>query len=82
MLVALASAAGPGGWDHLAEDPGTPPTNSLDFTANALAVSSGVLYVGGKFSNAGGDRERGSHRDVERQQLERGRLVDGADHDR
>jgi hypothetical protein len=53
-LVTLASAAGPGGWDHLGEGPGTPPTDSLDFTASALAVSSGVLFVGGGFSNAGG----------------------------
>jgi hypothetical protein len=54
VIATLALAAGAGGWDHLGEGPGTPPTTSLDFTASALAVSSGVLYVGGGFSNAGG----------------------------
>ena len=52
-LVTLASAAGPGGWDHLG-DRGTPGSDSLDLVASALAVSSGVVYVGGAFTDAGG----------------------------
>jgi hypothetical protein len=53
-LVTLAAAAGPGGWDHLGQGPGAPPTDSLNFTASALVVTPGALYVGGKFTNAGG----------------------------
>jgi hypothetical protein len=52
-LVTLASAAGPGGWDHLG-DGGTPGSDSLDLVASALAVTPGALYVGGEFDNAGG----------------------------
>ena len=52
-LVASASAAGPGGWDHLS-DRGTPGTDSLDLVASALTVSAGALYVGGEFTDAGG----------------------------
>jgi hypothetical protein len=52
-LVASASAAGPGGWDHLG-DRGAPGTDSLDLVASALAVSSGAVYVGGEFTDAGG----------------------------
>ena len=52
-LVASASAAGPGGWDHLG-DRGAPGTDSLDFVASALAVTPGALYVGGGFTDAGG----------------------------
>ena len=81
MIATLALAAGPGGWDHLG-DRGTPGTTSLDFAASALEVTPGAVYVGGKFTDAGGIAERRSHRDVERQQLERGQLVDGADLDR
>jgi hypothetical protein len=54
VLVALASAAGPGGWDHLG-DGGTAGSKSLNLVANALEVTpSGLLYVGGKFTDAGG----------------------------
>ena len=49
----LASAAGPGGWDHLG-DRGTPGTDSLDLVASALAATPGALYVGGEFTDAGG----------------------------
>ena len=52
-LAASASAAGPGGWDHLG-DRGTPGTDSLDLVASALAVAPGELYVGGEFTDAGG----------------------------
>jgi trimeric autotransporter adhesin len=54
VLVALASAAGPGGWDHLGETPGAPPTDSLNLVASALEVTPGAIYVGGKFTDAGG----------------------------
>jgi len=53
LFAALAPAAGPGGWDHLG-DRGTPGTKSLNLVANALAVSGTDLYVGGKFTDAGG----------------------------
>jgi hypothetical protein len=54
MLVAFASATGPGGWDHLG-DHGTAGTKSLNLAANALEVTTGgLLYVGGKFTDAGG----------------------------
>jgi hypothetical protein len=52
-VVTLASAAGPGGWDHLG-DRGAAGTDSLDFVASALAVTPGALYVGGVFTDAGG----------------------------
>ena len=52
-LATWSLAAGPGGWDHLG-DRGTPGSDSLNFAASALAVSSGVLYVGGDFTGAGG----------------------------
>jgi hypothetical protein len=52
-IVTLASAAGPGGWDHLG-DRGTPGTDSLDLVASALAVTPDALYVGGGFTDAGG----------------------------
>jgi hypothetical protein len=52
-IVTLASAAGPGGWDHLG-DRGAAGTDSLDLTASALAVTPGALYVGGEFTDAGG----------------------------
>ena len=54
VLVAFASAAGPGGWDHLG-DHGTAGSDSLNLVATALEVTpSGLLYVGGKFTDAGG----------------------------
>ena len=50
-----ASAAGPGGWDHLG-DAGTPGSDSLNSAVSALnADAPGVLYVGGAFTNAGGN---------------------------
>lgn len=52
-VVTLATAAGPGGWDHLG-DRGTPGYDSLDLVASALAVTPGALYVGGEFTDAGG----------------------------
>jgi hypothetical protein len=52
-LVTFASAAGPGGWDHLGEG-ATPGSDSLNVVASALAVTPGVLYVGGEFTDAGG----------------------------
>jgi hypothetical protein len=53
-LVGEASAAGPGGWDHLG-DGGTPGTPSLSATVSALdAERPGTLYVGGSFTAAGG----------------------------
>ena len=51
--MTFASAAGPGGWDHLG-DGGTPGSDSLNVTASALAVTPGTLYVGGGFTDAGG----------------------------
>jgi hypothetical protein len=55
-LATLATAAGPGGWDHLG-DRGTPGITSLDLVASALAVTPGALYVGGDFTDAGGVAE-------------------------
>jgi hypothetical protein len=52
-IVTLASAAGPGGWDHLG-DRGTSGTDSLDLVASALTVTPAALYVGGDFTDAGG----------------------------
>src|SRR5687768_6124773 len=52
-LVTFASAAGPGGWDHLG-DRGAPGTDSLDLVASALEATPGALYVGGEFTDAGG----------------------------
>ena len=52
-VVTSASAAGPGGWDHLG-DAGAPGTDSLNLVASALAVTPGALYVGGEFTDAGG----------------------------
>jgi hypothetical protein len=54
VLVAGATGAGPGGWDHLG-DGGAPATRSLDGAVRALNVDKpGVLLVGGAFTNAGG----------------------------
>ena len=53
-VATWALAAGPGGWDHLG-DHGAAGTKSLNLAANALEVApGGVLYVGGKFTDAGG----------------------------
>jgi hypothetical protein len=53
-LATWALAAGPGGWDHLG-DHGTAGSKSLNLVASALEVSpAGTLYVGGKFTDAGG----------------------------
>jgi hypothetical protein len=52
-IATWALAAGPGGWDHLG-DRGTPGTKSLNLVASALEVTPGALYVGGKFTDAGG----------------------------
>jgi hypothetical protein len=57
-IVALtgtgASAAGPGGWDHLG-DAGTPGSDALNGPVRALHVNQGLLYVGGDFTGAGAD---------------------------
>lgn len=56
-LAAVASAAGPGGWDHLG-DGGSPGTDSLNGAVYALnADAPGVLYVGGPFTDAGGNAD-------------------------
>src|SRR5207253_273940 len=52
-VATLATAAGPGGWDHLG-DRGTPGTDSLDLVASALEATPSTLYVGGEFTDAGG----------------------------
>ena len=52
-LATWALAAGPGGWDHLG-DRGTPGTKSLNLVASALEPTPERLYVGGKFTDAGG----------------------------
>jgi hypothetical protein len=56
-LPTAASAAGPGGWDHLG-DAGSPGTQSLNGDVYALnADPPGVLYVGGSFTDAGGNAD-------------------------
>src|SRR5215212_1979001 len=52
-IATWALATGPGGWDHLG-DHGTPGTDSLNLVASALEATPGGLYVGGKFTDAGG----------------------------
>src|SRR5688572_5498365 len=52
-IATLALAAGPGGWDHLGAG-ATQGSKSLNLAASALEVTSGVIYVGGKFTDAGG----------------------------
>jgi hypothetical protein len=56
MLATGASATpGPGGWDHLGHG-ATATTPSLNATVSAFnADAPGVLYVGGAFTDAGGD---------------------------
>lgn len=50
----VASAAGPGGWDHLG-DGGTPGSDSLNGAAYTLNTQEpGHLLVGGTFTDAGG----------------------------
>jgi hypothetical protein len=50
------SATGPGGWTQLGNG-GTPTTSALNGSVYSLdADTSGVLYVGGAFTDAGGDR--------------------------
>ena len=80
-VVTLATAAGPGGWDHLG-DRGTPGSDSLDLVASALAVTPGALYVGGEFTDAGGIPEADRIATWNGEQLERGQLVDVADLER
>jgi hypothetical protein len=53
-LATWALAAGPGGWDHLG-DAGAPGTDSLNGTVSALEETPGGLYVGGIFTDAGGN---------------------------
>ncbi len=54
VLATLATAAGPGGWDHLGTGSHA-GGDSLDAVANALeATPDGLLYVGGAFTDAGG----------------------------
>ena len=52
-LATWALAAGPGGWGHLGTG-ATPAAKSLNLVASALEVTPGALYVGGKFTDAGG----------------------------
>jgi hypothetical protein len=53
-FAVTASAAGPGGWDHLGHG-ATTSTPALDGSVDALnADNAGTLYVGGNFLNAGG----------------------------
>jgi hypothetical protein len=55
LLVSLAMATGPGGWDHLG-DAGTPGTDALNGTVSDLYVAGpGALYAGGTFTSAGGN---------------------------
>ena len=53
-LAPVASAVGPGGWDHVGMG-ATSSTPSLNGTVTALNTDNpGVLYVGGNFTSAGG----------------------------
>ncbi len=52
-IATWALAAGPGGWDHLGTG-AAPGSKSLNLSASALEVTPGALYVGGKFTDAGG----------------------------
>src|SRR4249919_549220 len=55
LLTAGASAAGPGGWDHLGDGgaAGTSPLNGAVYALDAAAPN--ALYVGGSFTSAGGN---------------------------
>jgi hypothetical protein len=51
-----ATATGPGGWSHLGTG-GAPATSGLNGSVHALdADTPGTLYAGGRFTDAGGDR--------------------------
>jgi hypothetical protein len=52
-IATWALAAGPGGWGHLGTG-AAPGSKSLNLSASALHLSAGTLYVGGKFTDAGG----------------------------
>ena len=52
-LATWALATGPGGWDHLG-DHGTAGSRALNLSASALEATPSALYVGGKFTDAGG----------------------------
>ena len=52
-IATWALAAGPGGWDHLGTG-AAPGSKSLNLSASSLEVTPGALYVGGKFTDAGG----------------------------
>jgi hypothetical protein len=55
LATGASGTAGPGGWDHLGHG-ATATTPSLNGTVSALnADAPGVLYVGGAFTDAGGD---------------------------
>jgi hypothetical protein len=51
--IAVASAAGPGGWDHLPTN-GPPTASALNGAVYALYAVSGVVLAGGNFTSAGG----------------------------
>jgi hypothetical protein len=53
FMVGLASATGPGGWDHVGNG-GGPGTPALNGTVSALNADPAKLYVGGNFTAAGG----------------------------
>jgi trimeric autotransporter adhesin len=52
-VATWALATGPGGWDHLGTG-GTVRPKSLNLVASALESTPSGLYVGGKFTDAGG----------------------------
>ena len=52
-LATWALAAGPGGWDHVGSGSAA-GSKSLNLVASALRVTPSGLYVGGKFTDAGG----------------------------
>src|SRR3954464_9778143 len=54
-LAPVASAVGPGGWNHVGMG-ATATTSSLNGTVTALNTDNpGALYVGGNFTSAGGN---------------------------
>src|SRR4051812_5135975 len=55
LATGASATAGPGGWDHLGHG-ATDTTPSLNGTVSAFNTDApGVLYVGGAFTDAGGD---------------------------
>lgn len=55
LIAATALATGPGGWDHLGTDGGSPALSALNGHVNALnSDNPGILYAGGSFTDAGG----------------------------